>query len=433
MKMSLRATYAALMCASLVCLCIAFVHTLSVEESYAPTRELEPIEEYTGMRIQNHMVNAPVMTERERQAMFAQYESLHQNIMNPQNRTVARRFLVVDFHPSVGAGNRMMSLASAYAVALVTSRALLVQWESSVTKQDNEMTYQVDISALFQDPGFKWRYGSYTEKTRKAIGLGVPKFSTTLRFPDDTWSNKFYDTFLCGDYLRTYDRFDTVTWSNTQDYYLPMFQLNGEYGGIAARLWNVFGDQAFAIIARQIFRPVPAIVEKINTELEFIERPFTALQLRTKHFTALNLSMAIQCASTNSYILVITDDRRILPSVRRQGVIHVPWGTMTGRQSIEAQQDAIVEMWLMSRADSIVATEISTFGAVTYGMSRTIPRIIRFDGSCWERNTSQPFQWSFFALNKKRTCIGKTLYAPAALSQEIANAMETSGDVKLYR
>lgn len=401
----------------LVCL-IANVH--------ASAPDKRPIETFTGMVIGTHE-KAVVMNSIERYVRFTQYEKLHAEIMDVANKQVRRRFLIVEFHPDTGVGNRMLSLASAYAIALVTNRALLVRWSATNMRFRNNMSYQVDIAMLFQDPGIQWRYNSFSPKTVRQLRVLARDQVKHVVFPELMKHDNLYPIFLCGDYAKEYDSWDTIIWKQTQDFYLPMFQLNGERGDMAKQLWYIFGEDAFANIATHIFRPVPEIVSRVHIALANLPLQFTALHLRIRHFTRLNYTNAIQCAGSSNIIVVITDDKSILPTLRMQGPFRSVANISLDRRTLEGQRDALVEMWIMANAKEIVATEVSTYAAVAYGMARIKPRILRFDGSCWDRLVSEPFQWSYFYLEKKQQCARKKLYQPAAQSLITISASDARG------
>lgn len=433
MKIKLRVFAVALTCMSattVLLLIVASTAPAPVRRPVAIREQLAPIEEYTGMRIGNH--TAPrVMSEEERQGVYEWYEELHARIMDEDDTSARKRFLVVDFHPSVGMGNRLLALVSAYVVAMATERALLVRWGATgmLKTASKEPVKQVELDALFVDPGFRWNYRQYSGSVIRRLGVMRYGHTKTVRFHASGGSDPVFEIMLCENYTATYDRYPTLHWSGVQDYYLPLLQLNGRYPGLAEWIWRVFGDTPFTHVARHLVRPVDEVRRRVQRELSALAWPYTAVQLRTIFID--NTRGLSQCISANESLLLITDDRPAARKLMRGRKVALTANVTVDRTTLEGHYSALVEMELMISAARLVVTEISTYGAVAYAMRGRPLHVLSKDGSCRQRTASQPFQWSFHAVQKDLWCARKTLYGPAARSVEVNGAMYKGGNVRL--
>jgi len=88
----------------------------------------------------------PVQVEEKSNQSFQQYKEQHHRIMaeKPENQ----RFLVWEAG-GYGLGNRILSLLSAFLLANLTNRALIVDWKSSPA-------CSAPLADLFMEPGFQW-------------------------------------------------------------------------------------------------------------------------------------------------------------------------------------------------------------------------------------------------------------------------------------
>ncbi|KAF9433291.1 hypothetical protein BGZ76_009645 [Entomortierella beljakovae] len=75
------------------------------------------------------------------------------------------------------------------------------------------------------------------------------------------------------------------------------------------------------------------------------------------------------------------------------------------RNSVNGVQLAVAEMYLLAQADRIIASPYSTFGSFAHGYSNIQPNIVKRDGTCIKRQSTQPcFQYWFGFANGGAKC-----------------------------
>lgn len=75
----------------------------------------------------------------------------------------------------VGFGNRLQVLVSGFLFALITDRALLVDWPDETTMQHwngEEVVAMKAISNFFLEPDFDWDYSKHKERIEQQILAG---------------------------------------------------------------------------------------------------------------------------------------------------------------------------------------------------------------------------------------------------------------------
>lgn len=75
------------------------------------------------------------------------------------------------------------------------------------------------------------------------------------------------------------------------------------------------------------------------------------------------------------------------------------------RNSIQDVQTAAAEMFLLAQADRIISSPYSTFGYFAHGYANVQPNIVKRDGTCIHRKSTQPcFQYWFGFANGGAAC-----------------------------
>ncbi|KAF9428075.1 hypothetical protein BGZ94_003440 [Podila epigama] len=75
------------------------------------------------------------------------------------------------------------------------------------------------------------------------------------------------------------------------------------------------------------------------------------------------------------------------------------------RNSVQGVQTAVAEMYLLAHADKIISSPYSTFGYFAHGYANVQPNIVKRDGTCTRRKSTQPcFQYWFGFANGGAAC-----------------------------
>lgn len=75
------------------------------------------------------------------------------------------------------------------------------------------------------------------------------------------------------------------------------------------------------------------------------------------------------------------------------------------RNSVQGVQTAVAEMFLLAQADRIISSPYSTFGSFAHGYANVQPNIVKRDGTCIKRRSTQPcFQYWFGFANGGAKC-----------------------------
>lgn len=75
------------------------------------------------------------------------------------------------------------------------------------------------------------------------------------------------------------------------------------------------------------------------------------------------------------------------------------------RSSVQGVQTAVAEMFLLAHADRIVASPYSTFGYFAHAYANVQPNVVKRDGTCIKRRSTQPcFQYWFGFANGGAKC-----------------------------
>ncbi|KAG0348748.1 hypothetical protein BG004_004324 [Podila humilis] len=78
---------------------------------------------------------------------------------------------------------------------------------------------------------------------------------------------------------------------------------------------------------------------------------------------------------------------------------------VVARNSVQGVQMAVAEMFLLAHADRIIASPYSTFGYFAHGYANVQPNIVKRDGTCIHRKSTQPcFQYWFGFANGGASC-----------------------------
>jgi hypothetical protein len=221
-------------------------------------------------------------------ALFQEYSDAH-------NKVTARpeegRYLLYELPMQGTLPHSLLGLTSTFMLALLTGRALLVQWTeeyeapgpadigggagnwhagvnataadgaspSSKTRLDRRSS----LEELFLDPGFWWGWERFQQRWVSQFGRELSEIRVK-----EVDVMKEYDSLVCGDLTRwlSRDRFVKVT---NSEYFAPLLTANSRSS--AALFSQVPSRQLFAYLSNWLLRPVPAVMTAVR---RFTERYF---------------------------------------------------------------------------------------------------------------------------------------------------------------
>jgi hypothetical protein len=222
--------------------------------------------------------------------LFQEYSDAH-------NRVTARpeegRYLLYELPMQSTLPHALLGLTSTFMLALLSGRALLVQWTeeyeapgpadigggagnwhagvnsnstaaggaspSSKTRFDRRSS----LEELFLDPGFWWGWERFQQRWVSQFGRELSEIRVK-----EVDVMKEYDSLVCGDLTRWLSKDKFVKVTNTE-YFAPLLTANPRSS--AALFSQVPSTQLFAYLSNWLLRPVPAVMTAVR---RFTERYF---------------------------------------------------------------------------------------------------------------------------------------------------------------
>jgi xyloglucan fucosyltransferase len=265
------------------------------------------------------------------------------------------------FVPTQGVGNRMLGLVSVFVLALLTDRRLLIDWHG--------------LNDLFDQPFediYNWQYGQ--------SGLSIPTNQPTITIDHTQNGKPGWKTIGCG--LLDEDSQWLVVSSN--QYFLPILFSNPTLRSRLDAIFPVKSD-AFSCILRYLFKPSKALQKAIDN---FYNSSFTThvigihSRIQTnKHEDYLD-QMCINCLKRTQQITNCT--RIYLASMHPEAFTAIrhagynvinPQGGAAGPEIHNFNNDwgALLDIYLLSRSHTFIASAHSTFGYVVSGLQGRNP------------------------------------------------------------
>ncbi|KAF9133930.1 hypothetical protein BGW39_008563 [Mortierella sp. 14UC] len=217
------------------------------------------------------------------EAYWEEYLEFHREMVLPESQGGVpereKRFLI--FQPSDdGLGNRLQALLSSVVMAMVTRRAIILDWLAMPQCNAN-------FTDLFQQPeGLTWELNTTlpshkdlpSYKTKPEIWYPYCR-NCALRSPitpESTWSNLLCDANLGLDTSAPIIQIFSTQW------FLPVIQHNPHW---KEELCNVFpqgGKNAFQLLARKLLKPSGVVQAKIDSVMDRIPRDVTLIGLQVR-------------------------------------------------------------------------------------------------------------------------------------------------------
>ncbi|KAF9906593.1 hypothetical protein EC991_000469 [Linnemannia zychae] len=214
---------------------------------------------------------------------WQEYLEFHREMVLPESQggvpESEKRFLI--FQPSDdGLGNRLQALLSSVVMAMVTRRAIILDWLAMPQCNAN-------FTDLFQQPeGLAWDLNttlpSHKElssyKTKPEIWYPYCR-NCALRSPitpESTWSN-----LLCEADLGLNASTPIIQIFSTQ-WFLPVIQHNPHWKRELCNMFPQGGKNAFQVLARKLLKPSRAVQTKIDSVMDRIPRDVTLIGLQVR-------------------------------------------------------------------------------------------------------------------------------------------------------
>ncbi|KAF9583640.1 hypothetical protein BGW38_008964, partial [Lunasporangiospora selenospora] len=280
--------------------------------------------------------------------------------------------------------------------------------------------------------------------------------------PNSTWSN-----LLCDKDLGLDSSLKIIQIFSTQ-WYLPVLQHNPHWHQKLCQMFPGGGANAFQVLAKRLLHPSTEVQEKIDSVMHRIPKgkKLVGLQVRRTENNAVGRSIEdsfLECATqvvneelnpqgaakdrvrkglaeidpNAQFVYYLATDYRPTRA-HFQGVLgdrlFVLENTFqshgnndnesisesekdqtrgkeksqteaVARNSIVGVQAAVAEMMLLAQADRIVSSPYSTFGYFAHAYANVQPNIVKRDGTCIHRKSTQPcFQYWFGFANGGASC-----------------------------
>ncbi|KAG0030121.1 hypothetical protein BGZ81_003038 [Podila clonocystis] len=458
-------------------------------------------------------LSAPGYEDGPRHATFdgywQEYLQFHRDMVKPESEGGVpfnkKRFLV--YQPSDdGLGNRLQALLSSVVLAMVSRRAIILDWVAMPQCNAN-------FTDLFQHPaGLSWDMNSTLPvdfrdlpEYKKKPEIWYPYCrSCALRGPIDTTSN--WSKLLCREDLGLNSTIPLVQIFSTQ-WFLPVIQHNPYWRSELCHIFPGGGENAFEVLAKTLLKPAMPVQDKINQVMDRIPKDATliGLQVRRTENNAVGHEIEDSFLSCADKVVEeeiaktklggrtiqhkdrlygrdeIVQQGHSLGRVKRQDSnshLEIPEGSISGvpkfayylatdyrptrahfqeilgdqlyvldntfsaktspstlsnsysdeetprldlessssfspspqreavaRNSVQGVQTAVAEMFLLAQADRIISSPYSTFGYFAHGYANVQPNIVKRDGTCIHRKSTQPcFQYWFGFANGGASC-----------------------------
>ncbi|KAG0340574.1 hypothetical protein BG000_011702, partial [Podila horticola] len=270
------------------------------------------------------------------------YLILHRNMVVPEDQggvpLSKKKFLV--FTPTDdGLGNRLQALLSTVVLAMVTKRAIVLDWRAS--PQCN-----AEFLDLFQQPdGLAWdlasvRYNLYDSTTMPPSsmpGEWLPYCRSCLIrkpiSPASSWSR-----LLCGSDLGMDETQPWLQILSTQ-WFLPVIQHNPFWRAELCRMFPDGGKNAFQLLALKLLKPASVVQEKIDRVMGRIPKDATLIGLQVRRTENNAVGDEIEEAFLSCADQVVEEE---IDKSDRAWIAHQKLGSMSKKQRLSSDLE---ELW----------------------------------------------------------------------------------------
>ena len=309
---------------------------------------------------------------------WAAYRAMHAAKTRGGPEAAALRGAII-VQPVGQLGNRVMAIAAAFVLGLLTQRAVYANFAAG---------YYAPASALFADAGLVWEAA---DAPSKALDGGCAR---TLALAEAQSSDAELSYLLCEDDSAAAPGSgagaDTVCVVSNQ-YFAPLLARNPAYAARLAALFPQDGDM-FGLIARELFRPsaeVAAMRDAYKAEVGWADTYVVGLQLRTggdftdRGFAQPDWDLTLRVANAllpaapaaaaprGAAFFVATDIEwsrdAALVQLARNDTRVLEYGEFLRSNTPRGCQQALVDILLLAEANDLATTAWSTFGYMAAG------------------------------------------------------------------
>jgi hypothetical protein len=397
--------------------------------------------------------------------MLLEYVNLHHKIMDPADSSVPKRYVVIDDEPLTGLGNRFQVMVSVFLYAMLSRRAILIDWpevKPSLHWNAEESVAMLPMHQLLENPGFDWDYSHFKDRMEEFKCAN----QTNYKEGDDTWfqccSETYaefsgnFDKFRNGIQCRNISRYrgveeifqcglfaqepsDQVVRIMTWEYFVPQMELNPYYRHLIRRVFQQDSGAAggnegivdvFTPLCRFLLRPVSEVRSRINKFKRDHFGDFTlGLQIRRVGINKLNetqedifwncavqttadhiLESAKKKSATVKWFLATDSPETRQRALEQFGDRVVINDAPISRNNSEGIVNGFIDMWLLSECDDIIVSAASTYGKIAFGLRGISPKYVNRQSQCVRRSGWQPCFFQFEKFNLRYVDFFKGLY-----------------------
>lgn len=331
---------------------------------------------------------------------FEEYKKFHADMLK---RPREQQRLLVFNTVNEGLGNRLEGLVSAFALAVLTDRAFVLNWYA-------QTKCNARISDLFASPGFDW----------------TPSWKT-LPLDGIEEENKFYYAYCRACPIRTRNKDNEVAWESllcdpnagfnsdariisvkSTQWFAPVLAMNPNF---KSQYCATFGSDLFSTVAPFLLKLNPALSarkEQFKKEVGWHkDQEVVSLQIRRLEGfgisdevanSFLRCGAAVGSGSETKYFLA-TDHiptRELFKKQLADRLIHL--NSVFDRNSKRGIQDALLEIWLLGEANNMIMSPYSTFGDIAHARTGLVPYKVNRNGVCTKQLTSHPCFFYYFGM-----------------------------------
>eukprot|EP01088_Endostelium_zonatum_P000758 TRINITY_DN11008_c0_g1_i1.p1 TRINITY_DN11008_c0_g1~~TRINITY_DN11008_c0_g1_i1.p1 ORF type:complete len:480 (+),score=57.52 TRINITY_DN11008_c0_g1_i1:71-1441(+) len=358
------------------------------------------------------------------------YSELHAKILNG---TKPKRYLLYDAWQEVGFGNRMQGIISAFVAAMVSERALIINWKEQHRVPVKHVNPGVEfISMPAHDTIFDNPYNiQWTMSEQQRAELAELDSDRKRKLASRKDGKKLDSYILCTASVQLDGRPWIIT--STWDYLCPVLLLNPwntHIKNVIDKYVNeltTHDDRPFELTMSfllgnygQILRPKAEVrkrIQELRDKLFPKNKQILGVHLRTTHpsisFKEDSVTKIAQCIllSKTRAVFVAADSldykiqlQKKLEQLAPNIIQFISLDTKSvDRQDIDSSADAINEIYLLSATDKILIQGGSTFGRVASAIGGIKEPLVFRENTCVRKMSSELCYYNYHKI-KGQTC-----------------------------
>ena len=353
---------------------------------------------------------------------------------------IESRYVVAAVNGESGLGNRLLALVSAYLLAIVSERGLLIHWPSKTgasshsisgeTHSMSTMSGLFDIDAVL--PGIldtKDLLGGVefssnflnTAPVGSACTICGPISADHINISPmdlDKWRQ-----LMCGDVNEIYPQ-KYIVLDDVWDYFAVLLQANPHY---ADRLKMLSEAPLFSTLAKTLLRPAESLQQTIDVfkRRHFADRYVVGMHVRRIgmnligmsgdtdimhhfHAAAHDLARKHNVRKLPVSFFIITDNATVLPFAARvfqnDTYFFSPVASTSGRATASAHRASVIELWLLGESDQVLQSDGSTFSGFGAWRKDHLPYVVATDGMPYAPLLREPCYYFYTSVMSHSRC-----------------------------